>query len=267
MRKILLIILAAAMAFVTACSDSEGSGVDLMSTISSDTSQGDASSASCDKSSSANTSSEPISKLSEEQSSTESKPASTNESTNSANISEDTPSSTIVQGSSSTSSLTSSTSSSLESSVSTISAEASSTTIKLPESSSTASDNSQTSEPIDKEENDLSITVTVGGRTFSATLYNNETARAFKERLPLTLNMSELNGNEKYYYLPESLPRNSSRPSGINTGDIMLYGSDCLVIFYESFSTLYSYTPIGKINDPNSLSATLGSGSARVSFN
>lgn len=128
-------------------------------------------------------------------------------------------------------------------------------------------DNSQTPEPpTDKEENDLNITITVNGRAFSATLYDNETARAFKERLPLTLDMSELNGNEKYYYLPESLPTNSSRPSVINAGDIMLYGGDCLVIFYESFSTSYSYTPIGKIEDPDGLAAALGSGSVRVAF-
>lgn len=270
MRKFLLIILAAAMAFVTACSNSEGSSVDSTPTISSDILQGDDSSASYDKSETANTSSDPISELFEEQSSTEPKPISTNESTNSANTSADTPSSTAAPSSSSALSLTSSTSStssSSESSSNTSSTVNSSTTIKLPESSSSASDNSQAPEPpTDKEENDLNITITVNGRAFSATLYDNETARAFEERLPLTLDMSELNGNEKYYYLPESLPRNSSRPSAINAGDIMLYGGDCIVIFYESFSTSYSYTPIGKINDPDGLSATLGSGSVQITF-
>ncbi|MBD5111305.1 MAG: hypothetical protein HDT42_02040 [Ruminococcaceae bacterium] len=131
----------------------------------------------------------------------------------------------------------------------------------------TSSGTINTAESDIKEEDDLEIKITVNGRAFSATLYDNETARAFKERLPLTLDMSELNGNEKYYYLPEGLPKNSSRPSGINTGDIMLYGSDCLVIFYDSFSTSYSYTPIGKIDGPNGLAAALGSGNVQVSFN
>ncbi len=112
----------------------------------------------------------------------------------------------------------------------------------------------------------MKITIMANGREFSATLYENETARAFKGLLPLTLDMSELNGNEKYYYLPDSLPRNSSVPSRINAGDIMLYGSDCIVIFYESFSTSYSYTPIGKIDDPDGLAAALGSGSVQVAF-
>lgn len=113
----------------------------------------------------------------------------------------------------------------------------------------------------------MSISITANECKFSATLYDNETAKAFKARLPLTLDMSELNGNEKYYYLSDSLPTNSSSPSKINNGDIMLYGSSCLVIFYDSFSTSYSYTPIGKIDDPDGLAAVLGSGSVQVSFN
>lgn len=118
----------------------------------------------------------------------------------------------------------------------------------------------------DKEDNAMNIEITVNGHTFSAGLYDNETARAFKEQLPFTLEMSELNGNEKYYYLSESLPTDSRIPSKIHTGDIMLYGSSCLVIFYEDFSTSYSYTPIGKINAPDGLATVLGSGSVQVDF-
>lgn len=36
--------------------------------------------------------------------------------------------------------------------------------------------------------------------------------------------MSDLNGNEKYYYLDENLPTNSENIGHINAGDIMLYG-------------------------------------------
>lgn len=133
--------------------------------------------------------------------------------------------------------------------------------------SSSAVNTQEPEQSTDKEDNALSIDITVNGRTFSATLYDNETARTFKEQLPLTLDMNELNGNEKYYYLPDSLPTNSSRPSMINTGDIMLYGSSCLVIFYDSFSTSYSYTPIGKINDPDGLASALGTDNVQASFN
>ena len=37
-------------------------------------------------------------------------------------------------------------------------------------------------------------------------------ATAFKEKLPMTINMKELNGNEKYFDLPDNLPANASNP-------------------------------------------------------
>lgn len=121
--------------------------------------------------------------------------------------------------------------------------------------------------PITEEENTvLSIEIIVGDKTFTATLYDNETVRALLEQLPMTINMNELNGNEKYYYLSDSLPTDSSIPSGIHAGDLMLYGNDCLVLFYESFSTSYSYTPLGYIDDPAGLAAALGAGSVEITF-
>lgn len=51
----------------------------------------------------------------------------------------------------------------------------------------------------EEEEAALNIEITVQDRTFYAELYDNETAEKFAEMLPLTLNMSELNGNEKYF--------------------------------------------------------------------
>lgn len=117
-----------------------------------------------------------------------------------------------------------------------------------------------------KEENILSIEITVKDRTFSAKLYDSETAEKFAEMLPLTLDMSELNGNEKYFYLSDDLPTNSKCPDKINSGDIMLYGSSCLVLFYDSFSTSYSYTPIGHIDGTDGLAEALGKGGVTVTF-
>ena len=126
------------------------------------------------------------------------------------------------------------------------------------------------STPEPKEEEPMNsttaITVTVGGQTFSATLEDSETARALAQLLPLTLDMSELNGNEKYFYLDQSLPTNAKNPGQIHTGDLMLYGDNCLVLFYESFSTSYSYTRLGSIDDPDGLARAVGRGSAAVTF-
>ena len=91
-------------------------------------------------------------------------------------------------------------------------------------------------------------------------LEDNETVKAFINILPKEFNMSELNGNEKYIYLDSSLPVNDSNLKKVNAGDVMLYGDNCLVIFYKSFNTSYSYTKIGHIDNlPD-----LGNGSITV---
>lgn len=110
------------------------------------------------------------------------------------------------------------------------------------------------------------IKITVGSKNFTATLLDNNSARGFKEILPVTINMTELNNNEKYYDLPISLPTNSFNPQTIKNGDLMLYGSKTLVLFYKTFSTSYSYTKLGVIDNVSGLAAALGSGNVNVTF-
>jgi hypothetical protein len=103
--------------------------------------------------------------------------------------------------------------------------------------------------------------IKIGSSTFIATLDENPTATAFKAMLPLTVDMQELNGNEKLYRLPDKLPTKTSNPGTIKNGDLMIYGANTLVLFYKSFPTSYSYTRLGRINDPAGLAAAVGSGS------
>ncbi|MBP5684146.1 MAG: hypothetical protein J6X02_02690 [Bacilli bacterium] len=91
------------------------------------------------------------------------------------------------------------------------------------------------------------INVTINGTKYEANLENNETVKEFIKLLPNEFNMNELNGNEKYIYLDNNLPSNPVNVKHINKGDIMLYGDNCLVIFYKSFDTSYFYTKIGHI--------------------
>ena len=93
------------------------------------------------------------------------------------------------------------------------------------------------------------VKVLINNDEYIIDLEDNETAKAFVELLPLKIDMKELNGNEKYYYLNKSLPSDSSNIKKITAGDVMLYGDDCLVIFYKSFNTSYSYTKIGHIDN------------------
>lgn len=110
------------------------------------------------------------------------------------------------------------------------------------------------------------LSITVNGMEFTATLVDNESARVFAAMLPMTIDMSELNGNEKYYYLDSDLPTNSVRPGTIHAGDLMLYGSSCVVLFYDTFQSGYSYTRLGSIDNPAGLAAALGHGNATVTF-
>jgi hypothetical protein len=110
------------------------------------------------------------------------------------------------------------------------------------------------------------IAIKIGSREFTGTLVDNPTATAFRAMLPLTMDMTELNGNEKYFDLAKSLPTNASNPGQINAGDFLLYGSKTLVLFYEAFSTSYSYTRIGKVDNPIGLAEAVGSGNAVVTI-
>lgn len=108
--------------------------------------------------------------------------------------------------------------------------------------------------------------IKIGNSTFTATLYDNATATAFKSLLPLTVSMNELNANEKYADLSRNLPTSAANPGTIQNGDLMLYGSSTLVLFYKTFSTSYSYTKLGRIDDVSGLVAALGTGNVSVSF-
>ncbi len=94
-----------------------------------------------------------------------------------------------------------------------------------------------------------SVKAIIDGKEYQVSLEDNKTAKSFVSLLPQELNMNELNGNEKFIYLDKDLPTNLTNPKNINAGDIMLYGPNCLVIFYKSFETNYSYTKIGHIDN------------------
>lgn len=110
------------------------------------------------------------------------------------------------------------------------------------------------------------LTVTVGEKTFTATLSDTAAAAEFAAMLPLTLSMSELNGNEKYAYLDTALTTDAYAPGTIRAGDILLYGDNCAVLFYETFSSSYRYTPLAVLDDPKGLAEAVGSGAVTVTF-
>jgi hypothetical protein len=120
--------------------------------------------------------------------------------------------------------------------------------------------------PASANQEESRVWMSAGGTRFAITLTDNAAARAFAAMLPLTLDMPDLNGNEKHVTLPKALPANPTRPGTIRNGDLMLYGSDTLVVFYLTFNSSYSYTRLGRVDDPAALAQALGQRSARVVF-
>ncbi len=116
------------------------------------------------------------------------------------------------------------------------------------------------------EKESLRMWMTVGDRRFAVTLSDNATARSFAALLPLTIDMSDLNDNEKHAKLPRALAADASKPGTIRSGDIMLWGTDTLVVFYLTFDSAYSYTRIGRVDDPAGLAQALGPRDARITF-
>lgn len=108
----------------------------------------------------------------------------------------------------------------------------------------------ETNQSIDNQEITMDkIHININGKKHELNLERNSTTSALLKLLPLDISMSDLNGNEKYAYLDDSLPTNVYSPKHIEAGDVMLFGNNCLVIFYKSFDTNYDYSKIGHIDN------------------
>ena len=117
-----------------------------------------------------------------------------------------------------------------------------------------------------KSENKINITI--DGRTMSATLAVNDATKALVEKLsdgPVTITMSNYGGFEKVGELPWSLPASDTRIT-TKPGDIMLYTSNNIVIFYGENS--WAYTPLGVLDttDPEEISSFVGTDKKQVTL-
>ena len=114
--------------------------------------------------------------------------------------------------------------------------------------------------------NSQKMNIQIDNKTFTVIVENNKTVKELYQKLPITLEMSDLNNNEKYCYLNFTLPTDAESVKNIKKGDVMLFGNSCLVIFYKSFTTSYSYTKIGYIENSNDIEKVLGESTVKVLF-
>ena len=113
----------------------------------------------------------------------------------------------------------------------------------------------------------MTMNITAGGKTITATLADNATAKALAEKLKsgaVTVEM-KANGFEHYGQLGFSLERHDEQISAVS-GDIMLYNGNNICVFYGSNS--WSYTPLGKVDGKTAdeLKAFFGTGTISVTY-
>lgn len=108
--------------------------------------------------------------------------------------------------------------------------------------------------------------LTVEEVTFPATFADNQGAEALADLLtdgPLTLSLEDYGGFEKVGSLGQSLPTSNTHMS-TQSGDIVLYQGNQIVLFYGSNS--WSYTPLGQVTDLTGWQEALGHGDVTVTF-
>ena len=103
------------------------------------------------------------------------------------------------------------------------------------------------------------FTVTADGVSFYAAAENNEAARAFLRIIrdaggTLAVAVSDYGGFEKVGSLGQALPA-SDRRMNAQAGDIMLYNSRNVVLFYGT--NTWSYTRLGTVSDLSGWEAAL----------
>lgn len=103
-----------------------------------------------------------------------------------------------------------------------------------------------------KEEN---MKLSIDNQELDVAWEDNDSVKALKGILPLTINMHEYGGFEQTGSIGQSIVRNDSQIDVV-PGDIVLYSGNAISVFYSTSS--WSYTRLGHINlNKNELNALL----------
>jgi hypothetical protein len=114
----------------------------------------------------------------------------------------------------------------------------------------------------------MKIKMVISGKTLTATLPDNPTARDFASLLPLKLSMDDLFGREKFAHLPKALSEKGPRTRSYQVGDIAYWSPahDVAIYYQQDGESIPSpgIISIGKIdagteafNVPGSLKVTI----------
>ena len=114
----------------------------------------------------------------------------------------------------------------------------------------------------------ITVNISVGDNDFTSKFYENETSRAIINSMPILVEMSDFNSQEKVATLSQTPPSSPEKtPETIHSGELYVWSGNRLVLFYTTFSNTYGgYIPIGYIEDTSNLETALGSGNVVVTF-
>jgi hypothetical protein len=114
----------------------------------------------------------------------------------------------------------------------------------------------------------MKIKLTVGNQAITATLVDSETARDFVSLLPLTLNMDDLFGREKFGRLPRAISDGGNRTRTYQVGDVVYWspGPDVAIYYRHDGSSIPSPgiivmakidSRVEALNEPGSANVTI----------
>lgn len=125
-----------------------------------------------------------------------------------------------------------------------------------------------TTDTTENETETNTMNIEVGDTVLTATLVDNSSAEALKEALseaPITVDMRDYGNMEKVGGLGREFPTNDE-PITAESGDIILFRGNALVIYYASNS--WNFTRLGKIDNVTAeeLKNILGEGNVTVTL-
>lgn len=119
-----------------------------------------------------------------------------------------------------------------------------------------------------EKEMTMNASVSIGTKSYSVTAEDNDAAKAFFGRLPISITMNEWAGNSEYYAkLSKKINTDGIKsPSAFETGDIAIYNNTSLVIFYADTKNTAGYAKIGHIVEAEGVKDALKAAKGKVIF-
>ncbi len=102
----------------------------------------------------------------------------------------------------------------------------------------------------------------VNGQELKAILYNTETNRRLVSEIQrnpwLQLSCYDVDGTYKYYDLPRNYPTNTETIQSVKAGEILMDGSDRILLYYQDAELNGEYTKIGYFEDAARAAEAIG---------